>query len=78
MWKPCHRIEVLCDDRDARPGFKFKDADLIGCPIRLTVGKRGLADDIVEIKVRTEDEVAKVSPNEAAAAIRAIIERLTP
>ncbi len=70
-------IDVLCDDRDARPGFKFKDADLIGCPIRLTVGKRGLADNIVEIKVRTEEEVQKVSPDEACAAVKAIIERLS-
>ncbi|MCP4245876.1 MAG: proline--tRNA ligase, partial [bacterium] len=58
-------VEVLLDDRDARPGFKFKDADLIGIPLRLTVGKRGLADGIVELKRRTDDEVVKLPPEAA-------------
>ena len=38
-------VEVLFDDRDERPGFKFKDADLIGIPLRIVVGKRSLADE---------------------------------
>ncbi len=62
-------VEVLLDDRDARAGFKFKDADLIGIPIRVTVGKRGLKDGIVEIKVRGEDEIRKVAPDDAAASL---------
>ena len=41
-----HNIEVLLDDRDERPGVKFKDADLIGIPIRLTVSKKLLPDKI--------------------------------
>ncbi|NLY75619.1 MAG: proline--tRNA ligase [Firmicutes bacterium] len=45
-------IEVLLDDRDERPGVKFKDADLIGIPIRITVGPKGLAQDEVEVKYR--------------------------
>lgn len=53
-------IDVLMDDRDARPGFKFKDADLIGVPFRLVVGGRGLKEGLVEIKHRTEDEPQKV------------------
>ena len=40
-------VEVMLDDRDERPGVKFKDADLIGIPIRITVG-RGAADGMVE------------------------------
>lgn len=46
-------IEVLLDDRDERPGIKFKDADLVGIPLRVTVGARGLQDGVVELKIRT-------------------------
>ncbi|HEY8464362.1 MAG TPA: proline--tRNA ligase [Bacillota bacterium] len=51
-------VEVLLDDREERPGVKFKDADLIGIPLRLTVGPKGLAQGEVEVKFRqngTED-----------------------
>ena len=43
-------IDTLLDDRDARPGFKFADADLIGFPVRITVGDRGLKEGKVELK----------------------------
>ena len=46
-------VEVLYDDRDASPGVKFADADLLGMPIRLTVGAKGLARGIVERRVRS-------------------------
>lgn len=49
-------IEALMDDRDVRPGFKFKDADLIGIPIRITVGKFFKESQEVEIKLRSEDD----------------------
>jgi prolyl-tRNA synthetase len=49
-------IEVLVDDRDERPGVKFKDADLIGVPLRVTVGDRGLDKGNVELKRRTLKE----------------------
>ena len=58
-------MDVLLDDRDARPGFKFKDADLIGIPLRITVGKRGIAEGVVEFKRRNGDEVEKLSPEDA-------------
>ena len=58
-------IEVLLDDREIRPGPKFKDADLIGIPIRITVGRKSLADGLVEIKDRDSDEVRKMSPDDA-------------
>ncbi|MCB1154434.1 proline--tRNA ligase, partial [bacterium] len=45
-------IETLYDDRDERAGVKFNDADLLGIPLRLTVGKKGLAEGIVELKQR--------------------------
>ena len=49
-------ITVLFDDRDERAGVKFNDADLIGCPIRITVGEKALKDGMVELKPRTEKE----------------------
>jgi prolyl-tRNA synthetase len=45
-------VDVLYDDRDAGPGAKLTDAELLGCPLRLTVGRRGLADGVVEAQVR--------------------------
>jgi prolyl-tRNA synthetase len=53
-------IEALYDDRDDSPGVKFKDADLVGMPLRVTVGDRGIAEGIVEIRVRRTGEVTKV------------------
>jgi len=49
-------ITVLFDDRDERAGVKFNDADLIGCPIRITVGEKALQNGMVELKLRTEKE----------------------
>jgi prolyl-tRNA synthetase len=66
--------EVLLDDRDVRAGFKFNDADLIGFPIRITVGKRGLAEGTVEIQKRRTREVRKVPPDEVAAVARRLVE----
>jgi len=54
-------IEVLFDDRDARPGFKFADADLLGLPHRLVVGERGLADDYIEYRHRPTGHEEKVA-----------------
>ena len=49
-------ISVLFDDRDERAGVKFNDADLIGCPIRVTVGEKNLKEGMVELKPRKEKE----------------------
>jgi prolyl-tRNA synthetase len=59
-------VDVLLDDRDLRGGVKFKDADLIGIPIRVTIGKKALAEGNVEIKLRRESQSQKISVNEAA------------
>jgi prolyl-tRNA synthetase len=67
-------LEVLTDDRDQRPGVKFKDADLIGIPLRVVVGERGLKDGTVELKWRSEPQPKQVA---AASASQAIIEELT-
>ncbi|MBR3490084.1 MAG: proline--tRNA ligase [Bacilli bacterium] len=53
-------IETILDDRDVRPGVKFNDMDLIGIPIRITIGKK-IVDHIVEMKRRNSDEVKEVS-----------------
>jgi len=53
-------IEVLLDDRELRGGVKFKDADLIGIPIRATVGQRSVAEGQVEVKLRREAQTLKV------------------
>ncbi|MES2790290.1 MAG: proline--tRNA ligase [Planctomycetota bacterium] len=69
-------IDVLVDDRDARPGFKFKDADLIGIPLRVIIGGKGLKDGVVEVKWRTEAEAIKVPVAEAVqTVIKLIAER---
>jgi prolyl-tRNA synthetase len=57
-------IEVLYDDRDERAGVKFKDADLVGIPYRVAVGKKGLAEGVVELKLRRGTEVRKVKIDE--------------
>jgi prolyl-tRNA synthetase len=69
-------IEVLYDDRDASPGVKFNDADLIGVPLRLTVGSRSLREGGVELKRREQDERALVPLDEVEARLRAEIEAL--
>ncbi|HEX7632625.1 MAG TPA: proline--tRNA ligase, partial [Lacunisphaera sp.] len=61
--------DVLVDDRAERPGVKFKDADLIGLPLRLTVGGKGLKEGIFELKWRTAKEVRKVAIAEAESAV---------
>ncbi len=65
--------EVLIDDRAERPGVKFKDADLIGIPLRLTVGGKGLREGIVELKWRSAKEVSKVPLAEAEARVGAAV-----
>jgi len=57
-------VEVILDDRDERPGFKFKDADLVGFPIRITIGEKGLAKGGVELKLRATGEMKLLPPAE--------------
>lgn len=67
-------VEVLYDDRDERPGVKFNDADLVGLPLRVTVGKKALADGRVELKDRASGEEARIPLEEIVDAIK---DRLT-
>lgn len=69
--------DVLVDDREERPGVKFKDADLVGFPIRVTVSSRGLKEGIIELKLRTSKEAAKVTVAEAPARLSALIAGLS-
>jgi prolyl-tRNA synthetase len=57
-------VDAIIDDRPERPGVKFKDCDLIGIPIRVTIGERNLKDGYVEIKLRKEKESQRVSKEE--------------
>jgi len=68
-------IEVLLDDRDERPGVKFKDADLIGIPLRVTIGGKGLAKGVVEQRRRRDGKVEELPLSEAAGQVCALIRR---
>lgn len=73
-------VEVLLDDRDERAGVKFKDADLIGIPLRITVGPKKLAEGRVELRIRRTGEVRMLPLGEAVDGvsdlIRAELERI--
>lgn len=66
-------VEVLLDDRDERPGFKFKDHDLIGIPLRIVVGGKNLADGKVEYKQRADQDIQLLSPDQAVEAVLAAV-----
>ncbi|MBN2332092.1 MAG: proline--tRNA ligase [Deltaproteobacteria bacterium] len=68
-------IDVLYDDRDERPGIKFKDADLMGVPVRITVGKKGFQRGVVEVKERRAGDVMEV-PIDDLTVLWELIERL--
>ncbi|MBI4912919.1 MAG: proline--tRNA ligase [Acidobacteria bacterium] len=70
-------FEVLHDDREGlSPGAKFKDADLLGFPLRLMVGSKGLKDGVIELKDRRTKELEKFPPGEGLARVRAARERI--
>lgn len=67
-------ISVLLDDRDERAGVKFNDADLIGAPVRVTVGEKGLKEGMVELKLRKDKEKQLVANDEIVEKIKSIFE----
>lgn len=69
-------LEVLYDDRDESPGVKFNDADLIGCPVRLTVGSRSLEKGGVEVKLRHQKERNLIPVDEIVDSVREKINQL--
>ncbi len=66
-------IDVLLDDRDARPGFKFADADLIGFPVRITIGDRGLKEGKIEIKARKAADPSMISLTDVGEHVRKLL-----
>jgi prolyl-tRNA synthetase len=68
-------VEVLLDDRDERPGVKFKDADLVGIPLRITVGAKGLEKGTIELRRRREGDTEEVPLAEAVKKISTIVAR---
>ena len=70
------KVDTLLDDRDERAGVKFNDADLLGIPIRVTVGVKGIKGGQVEIKLRSETESFFVPINNAASSIKEKMEAL--
>ena len=67
-------IEILYDDRDERAGVKFNDADLLGVPIRLTVGARGVKSGIVELKLRRSDELLELPLDDIVNQVRGVVD----
>ncbi|GBD97610.1 MAG TPA: proline--tRNA ligase [Nitrospirae bacterium] len=65
-------FEVLIDDRDERPGVKFKDADLIGIPYQIIIGKKGLKEGLVEFKSRETKETERIAPSDVMARVREV------
>jgi len=70
-------FEVIFDDRDETPGVKFNDADLIGIPIRITVGARSLGEGKIEMKLRKADEKKLIDVDQLVENVRIIVEELT-
>ncbi len=66
-------LEVVIDDRDERPGVKFKDADLVGYPLRITVGSKALANGKVELRDRKSGKTDLIAVDAVAAHVRAFI-----
>ena len=67
-------IDSMIDDRDERPGFKFKDADLIGFPFKVVSGKKA-GEGIVELKIRRTGETLEVSKDEVVAKVRELMKQ---
>jgi prolyl-tRNA synthetase len=74
IYDECRRagLDALLDDRDERPGVKFKDADLLGMPVRVTVGNALAKEGVVEVRARRTRRETKVPPGAVVDAVRAI------
>ena len=69
-------VDVLYDDRDERAGVKFKDADLVGAPVRISVGERSLAKGAVEFKLRKTGQMDMIPVAEAVSKARAVLSEM--
>jgi prolyl-tRNA synthetase len=68
-------VETLYDDRNERAGVKFNDADLLGLPLRLTVGKRGIENGVAELKIRRTSETSEIPLDALVSGIRSALEQ---
>jgi prolyl-tRNA synthetase len=66
-------LDVLLDDRDERPGVKFKDADLIGVPLRITIGTKGLEKGCVELRWRRDGKTDNIPIDDASQKVHTIV-----
>ena len=66
-------VEVLVDDRDERPGVKFNDADLIGCPYQVVIGEKNLSQGLMELKERRAGTVTKLAPIDAVVRLKELL-----
>jgi prolyl-tRNA synthetase len=66
-------VEIILDDRDERPGVKFKDADLVGIPLRVTVGAKGLEKGCIELRWRRDGKSQEVPIDKAADTLAALV-----
>jgi prolyl-tRNA synthetase len=69
-------VDVILDDRDARPGVMFAEWELIGAPLRVTVGERGLKDGVVELQARRETSATTVPAEQALEQVLSKLETL--
>ncbi|RLB29002.1 MAG: proline--tRNA ligase, partial [Deltaproteobacteria bacterium] len=69
-------LTVFIDDRDERPGFKLKDADLLGIPVRVTVSLRTLKKDAIEIKIRSKPDLRLIPADKAPKAVKEVVQVL--
>ena len=74
IYAECWRngLEAILDDRDERPGVKFKDADLLGIPVRVTVGNSFVKEGVVEVRSRRTRQESRVAKDEVVGAIRVV------
>ncbi|MGA9225933.1 MAG: His/Gly/Thr/Pro-type tRNA ligase C-terminal domain-containing protein, partial [Mesobacillus sp.] len=68
-------LDVLLDDRQERPGVKFADSDLIGLPVRVTVGKKA-SEGIVEVKIRKNGEMQEIHKDQLSEALKTLLQEL--
>jgi len=67
-------IEVIIDDREERPGVKFKDSDLLGIPLRITIGSKSLKQNLVEIRIRKTGQIIQVPKDEYRQKVQQLID----
>ncbi len=71
-----HGVDVLFDDRQERAGVKFKDCDLIGFPMRLTVSAKSFENNTVELKIRSTEEIIELSQDNYLNRVQKILDIL--